>query len=450
MATDVLSELLIAQLLEEDMRMLNSQQEAESLQVTQALADSARGKGRIPKRAQKEATPDGDLAMRLMAEEARLSSDAALAQSLQHTDDAHATANRQFALRLAASEKKVLLDAEFARRLQEADDEMDIDAQNMKDAESVLGRDAIEQIIAGDLNNKGKGKEEVKRELSPEQPRQAKRIKKEKAVVRIKEEEDVDVAMQHHQYPTCGICMDPFQATHSPVSAANYIKTKLDPNDDGSGSPNATVFPIACPECPTEKWIAGISDDVASRVLSEKMMTLWVIVELTMGCNHITCRCGTHFCFKCGSLWDVKNTKCLRVPSCDLWDENMLLEERERERDQRRGGGQRAAPAPRVAHHAPPPPYFAHAPAVHHNQYNDLDWMVDREFLCARHFFTANMISTLSSGLGLDDYNRLVTTDILLLERPILVDLVMQRNILHGQQAQQAKHRDPCHNLPYL
>lgn len=135
MAADTLSELLIAQLLEEDMRFLESQREADELQLTQALADSAKGQGRIPKRAAREPTPDFEHAIRLMAEEARFSGDAAFAQSLQHSDDAEATANRQYAMKLAATEKKGMLDAEFARRLQEADDDVDLDDPNMKDAE---------------------------------------------------------------------------------------------------------------------------------------------------------------------------------------------------------------------------------------------------------------------------------------------------------------------------
>ncbi|CAG8713969.1 16180_t:CDS:10 [Acaulospora morrowiae] len=53
-----------------------------------------------------------------------------------------------------------------------------------------------------------------------------------------------------------------------------------------------------------------------------------VLVQLDTGCNHITCRCKTEFCYKCGELWDKKQERC--VKKCDLWDELMLLEERAR------------------------------------------------------------------------------------------------------------------------
>ena len=117
----------------------------------------------------------------------------------------------------------------------------------------------------------------------------------------IKKEDDGPT----NSYPTCGICLEPFQATHSPVSAARsanssarlpfgtklpcprshgyciaclntYITPKLDPEGTGVGNMTAVIFPIRCPECPAADWPQGLPDTVAERVLSEKGMILWV------------------------------------------------------------------------------------------------------------------------------------------------------------------------------
>ena len=139
--SDVSTELLIAQLLQEDLRDIAYAQEAENAQLSQALIDSAHAAGRFSKKS--KATDygpptDADLALRMLAEEARISSDAAFAQSLQHENDTNVATSRMFALKMAAAEKKFMLDAEFARRLQAADTagELDIDGAEMMDAET--------------------------------------------------------------------------------------------------------------------------------------------------------------------------------------------------------------------------------------------------------------------------------------------------------------------------
>ncbi|KAJ7432895.1 hypothetical protein B0H11DRAFT_2123541 [Mycena galericulata] len=482
---DVLSELLIAQLLEEDLRLLGSAKEAERLQLDQVLAV--------------------DIALEIYAEDARVSSDAAYAQRFQNSN----IADLQYAQKVAASEKKLMLDAEFARRLQAVDDDGQ-DTDQVKDAESLLGRDAVDKIMASDLNEKGKGKMESKsRAWTPIKLEEFEQSKSQEDV-KIKQE-DMDGIISS-SYATCGICMDAFQPTYSPYAASisansssrlqfglrlpcpqqhaycvgcltSYIESKLDPEGKG-GNSGIIVFPIRCPECPMTAFIDGIPDDVAARILGPEKMILWdhqkllnsiphlycpnpkcsaivqtpednddpqavcpscqllmcvacrvawhngescqaalppderspedrlllelakakdwrrcpncsSLVELVSGCNHMTCRCGTHFCFKCGSLATTKGL-CQRNPPCDLWDEEMLLEEREREREQ-------VADLNPPAH--PAPPYNAAPPAYHHAgiailaaRRDSLDWMDDPDVICSRHWFTTDMIRKLVCG----------------------------------------------------
>ncbi|KAJ7695393.1 hypothetical protein B0H17DRAFT_1271880 [Mycena rosella] len=488
---DVLSELLIAQLLEEDLRLLGSVKEAERLQLDQVIAASVRSTGRIPKfSASVTVKEDADVALEIYAEDARLNSDAAYARRVQHSS----IADRQYAQKVAAAEKKLMLDAEFARHLQAVDDE-GRDTDKVKDAESLLGRDVVDKIMASDLNEKGKGKIETSVKL---------------------EHFDQNTARRHGGHPTAickmRICMDPFQSTHSPYAASlsansssrlqfglrlpcpqqhaycvgclgSYITGKLE-----GASAGVAVFPIRCPECPVADFIDGIPDDVAERTLGKEKMVLWdhqklllsiphiycpnpkcsaivqtsedtedpqavcpscellicvacrvawhhglsceqyqalppderspedrlllelakakhwrrcpncsSLVELVSGCNHISCRCGTHFCFKCG-CWSLTTTKgaCLRDPPCSLWDEEMLLEERERDR------AREADRNPPPYNAAPPPP----PPHEHVHGFNlpgparraSLNWMDDPAVVCSRHYFTTDMIRNLVCG----------------------------------------------------
>ena len=131
---DLLSELLIAKLLEEDMQLLESTRAAEELQFNEAVNSSALAAGRFPKKLKSGATMHKDPVLDVFASELVAAKDALLAQSMQQAEDSNMVVSRQYAQKLAAAEKKSMLDAEFARRLQQAvDDGEDIDA--MEDAE---------------------------------------------------------------------------------------------------------------------------------------------------------------------------------------------------------------------------------------------------------------------------------------------------------------------------
>ncbi|KAJ7048506.1 hypothetical protein C8F01DRAFT_1190188 [Mycena amicta] len=515
MQDDTLSELLIAQLIEEDLRLLGATKEAERIQLDQILATSAQASGQFSKPSDVKDDSDSDdqlVALEILAGDARVSSDALYAQRVQSAN----LADMQYAQKVAAAEKKLMLDAEFARRLQAMDEEGQ-EMDGVDDAESVLGRDEIESILASDLNAKGKGKT-AKLEPGSDFDSLSKRrwLAGDGSGVVVIKKEDSDSS----PYLTCGICMDPLQPTFSPYTASltansssrvqfglrlpcpkqhpycvgcltSYIDTKLNPDGKGGGVAGIMVFPIRCPECPTSDFADGISDDVAARVIGPEKMVLWdhqkllhsipyiycpnpkcsaivetpeetddpksvcpfcqllmcvscrvvwhrelsceeyqalppderspedrllmelakanqwrrcpncsSLVELVSGCNHMTCRCGTHFCFKCGALSSNKGL-CTRDPPCDLWDEEMLLEERERQRE-------RAANPPAPAYRAPPAPIqapplvrFPVPPPAYHPEpiYGiPLDWMDDPGVICSRHWFTTNMISTLVCG----------------------------------------------------
>ncbi|KAA1473977.1 hypothetical protein DENSPDRAFT_840520 [Dentipellis sp. KUC8613] len=496
-SADALSQALIAQLLEEEMKDMTSARFAERLQLSEAM-QKPNGKGKQGEASMplvNDTTKDVEMddfayALQVIADDTRVSSDAVFAAKMQLDNDASFMAGHQYAQQVAAAEKKILLDAEFARKLQDAHDsgQKDLDDESMKDADEVLEKDVVDKIFASDPNSKGKGKGKGKAP-SYEQ------------VMDSQSQTNDNQDSPSSPYETCGICLEPFQPTHSPSTATrsanssnrvqfglrlpcpgehgyciscmqSYIRSRLDPNDDGSASADAIVFPIPCPECRLADWPNGIQDPVAERVLEDKMIDLWhyqrlldsmphyycpnpkcsvrvevdedqddpqaecpacdsllcvpcralwhdemtceeyqkipiedrspddlltlqtikaenwrrcpkcsYIIELSMGCNHVTCRCRAEFCFKCGSMWDKERQRCTSDPACALWDEDMLLEQQER---RRLHDGEIAAPRV-VAAPAPPPPYN---PVPEQNvQLADLDWINTRA-LCGRHVFT--------------------------------------------------------------
>jgi hypothetical protein len=51
-----------------------------------------------------------------------------------------------------------------------------------------------------------------------------------------------------------------------------------------------------------------------------------VLIELRSGCNHMTCTSCSHgFCYRCLQEWDQKGSQCVSG-TCELWDEDRLIE----------------------------------------------------------------------------------------------------------------------------
>jgi len=131
---DISTEILIAQLLEEDLASIEHGKVAEQLQLNLILYGTLDASQPHSQKIDDTPATDEDVATRMLVDSARMTGDAAYARSLQNSFD---IASHQLAQKLAAAEKKIMLDAEFAKRLQAAVDsgEMDTDAPEMQDAD---------------------------------------------------------------------------------------------------------------------------------------------------------------------------------------------------------------------------------------------------------------------------------------------------------------------------
>ncbi|TVY18919.1 ATP-dependent RNA helicase DEAH11-like protein [Lachnellula arida] len=93
-----------------------------------------------------------------------------------------------------------------------------------------------------------------------------------------------------------------------------------------------TCNEITCTKCKTTAHEGGDCprDEATEALLSHGREQGWrrcfscrSLVEITFGCNHIECRCGSEFCYQCGLVW--------RTCRCPLWnDAHQLLLRRPR------------------------------------------------------------------------------------------------------------------------
>ena len=142
-SSDISTELLIAQLLEEDLANIRHGKIAEQMQLNLILYNNTDTPQPHSQKVDDNPDTDEDVATRMFVESARMTGDAAYAQSLHASVD---VASYQLAQKLAAAEKKIMLDAEFSKWLQAAEDsgEIGADVLNMQDADKcVAGRSSL-------------------------------------------------------------------------------------------------------------------------------------------------------------------------------------------------------------------------------------------------------------------------------------------------------------------
>lgn len=138
MDIDIASQILNAELLNDELNDRLSSQYAEQLQANELSAVELHegGTAATPKpEVVAPAVDDFEMALRLSASDTRACGDAALAAKYQLHLDASYTAGRQYAQQVAAAEAKLILDAEYAKRVQAAYDDGAPEDVNMQEVD---------------------------------------------------------------------------------------------------------------------------------------------------------------------------------------------------------------------------------------------------------------------------------------------------------------------------
>ncbi|RKF55411.1 putative E3 ubiquitin-protein ligase ARI9 [Golovinomyces cichoracearum] len=69
-------------------------------------------------------------------------------------------------------------------------------------------------------------------------------------------------------------------------------------------------------DCPADIALHNVLE-LAKRQGWQRCFNCRRVIELEMGCNHMTCPCGTEFCYVCAERW--------KTCGCPQWDEDLLL-----------------------------------------------------------------------------------------------------------------------------